>query len=307
MNISRLLPIIKEAASSHVTTCSSMQDWFAHHKAYTKDIGDSLARAMIGGAYFRQVSFAFASAYQSALENMFDLDQSVMGALCHNEKGVKKPREMQTRIYEARGELQLDAKKGFVSGGIDAQTLFVSAVDQRPSGDGKIVLLQLNNTNNALKLEALSPLPFVPELSHAKFLYEGLSIKQDCILEGDGYSDYIKPFRTEEDLHILAALCGQRIAIAFEFKQQPFVEQGIAIAIALLGLQTADRSAPSTHLALAGIKQQLHTLFEQHDQTLEAHLPEFARAWKRDKALLSLAETAQKIRSQTAWHFYTQD
>jgi len=278
-----------------------MQDWLAKHQSFTSKYDDSLVRAFVAGAHFRQVSFAFASAYQSALENMFDLDRDAIAALCHNEKGVKKPREMQTWVYEQNGQLMLDSYKSFASGGTDAKTIFVSAVDQRPDANGDIVLVKLNNEDNRLGLEPLPPLPFVPELAHAKLKQTGIRIQREDILVGDAFSTYVKPFRTEEDLHILAALCGQRLSIALELDQTQLAEQYIASAHAILFMQKSDRSAPSTHLTLSGIKQQLTRTFEQQDKLLEDQLPSFAKTWKRDSALLSLAESAQKVRTQKAW------
>jgi len=300
MNISTLLSTLRTTATTPFVQCSSMQDWFVQHQKATNNLDDSLVRALIAGATFDQVSFAFASAYQSALEHMFGLSRTTMGALCHNEKGVKKPREMQSSVNEYNGVLQLDAQKGFVSGGVDAQVLFVSAIDRRPVADGQIIIVQLDNTNNQYGLEALPALPFVPELSHAKFFQQGAVISETQVLSGDGYSDYVKPFRTEEDLHILAALLGQRLRLAME-DDPPFVTQFIALAQSLIGLQNEDRNAPALHLCLAGLKRTMLNVFEEHDKTLKHSCPKYYSAWLRDKQLLSIAAQAQDMRTQRAW------
>ena len=59
---------------------------------------------------------------------------------------------------------------------------------------------------------------FVPEVPHAQLQFENLKVKEAEILPGDGYDQYVKPFRTVEDIHVQAAVLsylmreGQRLS-----------------------------------------------------------------------------------------------
>ena len=59
---------------------------------------------------------------------------------------------------------------------------------------------------------------FVPEVPHAQLRFENLRIRESDILPGDGYDQYVKPFRTVEDIHVQAAVLsylmreGQRLS-----------------------------------------------------------------------------------------------
>jgi acyl-CoA dehydrogenase len=288
------------------SSCSGMEAWFLDHQRLCADATNSLVRATLGGARFRQLSFAFASAYQSALENMFGTERFQQGALCHNEKGVKKPREMTTRITsDAEGNAVVSGHKGFVSGGANANKLYVSAVDTR-DGSGKIKMLQLEPGMKGLTLSAGSSLPFLPELDHAKLTLEGVVLADENILKDDGYTDYVKPFRTEEDLHILAALLGQRLNIAIALRQTNFIEQALTLISALKTAYDADRSSELAHLTLADIKQQCIALFNEQDKFLqqETSMHSYLKAWERDRALLAIAESAQQARTKKARAYF---
>src|SRR5258706_8333879 len=59
---------------------------------------------------------------------------------------------------------------------------------------------------------------FVPEVPHAQLQFANLQVDESAILPGDGYDQYVKPFRTVEDIHVQAAVLsylmreGQRLA-----------------------------------------------------------------------------------------------
>ena len=64
----------------------------------------------------------------------------------------------------------------------------------------------------------MTGLPFVPEISHGTVAFSDVPVDSGSILPGDGYSEYIKPFRTIEDLHVFAAILGFIFRIACLFR-----------------------------------------------------------------------------------------
>lgn len=287
-----------------------MTGWFEHHHLATSDVQSSINRAVVGGFCFRQTSFAFASAYQSAMESMFKLERQSIAALCHTEKGVRKPRDMQTAISTHNGKMVVNGAKSFVSGGADAQTLFVSALDRREgmnSEQAAVRIIRMEANRKGIEAKALPTLPFVPELSHAALALSQVTISEEDILDGDGYVDFIKPFRTEEDIHILAALSGQRLRIALDQKQLNIATRLISLISGIQSLETASRNSACCHLQLAGIKASFEDIVALQAPFIAESLPIFHSAWERDKALLSIAEQAQAIRTERAWHHFLGD
>lgn len=288
----------------------SMTDWFERHQCVTNELKNSIDKALLGGFCFRQTSFAFASAYQSAMESMFRLDGKAIAALCHTEKGVKKPREMQTTLTCHKGKTVLNGSKSFVSGGTDAEVLFISAVDLRETTNAEqahVRIVKLDAKRTGINAKALPTLPFVPELSHAALALNQVTLSDEDIVDGDGYKDMIKPFRSEEDIHILAALTAQRLRVALDQKQTDIAVRLLSLVSSIKGLETADRSAPSCHLQLAGVKASFEDIVALQEPLITQSMPAFQAAWRRDKALLSIAEKAQSIRTQHAWDYFLSD
>ncbi|HVL02548.1 MAG TPA: hypothetical protein VM553_22160, partial [Dongiaceae bacterium] len=121
-------------------------------------------------------------------------------------------------------------------------------------------------------------------------------------LPGDGYRDYVKPFRTVEDIHVSGAILGFLLRIA---RAHHWPAASVETLLALIGLhqwlaaQPAD--AVSTHLALAGARRQ----WDDWLQSVQPHWAlcpsELAQAWQRDSALFNVAAKARAQRTQTAW------
>jgi acyl-CoA dehydrogenase len=334
MSTSNLQSLRKHLNQAYLPPASfeDMSTWFQAHQTLTASIENSIERSIISGLNCAQLSFVFSGAYQSAMECMFSAERNKIAAFCHTERGVLKPRDMQTRFARASGSgsgsgsettLETDTfscsgTKHFVSGGQQAQSLFVSAIAE----DGLTVkVLKLDPTQEGVHIEPAAALPFLPELSHGTLSLNKAQCRATDIMEGDGYSNYIKPFRTCEDLHILAGIGAYRLKLAWQqlalTKEQPSSgqlapveckQENQALVQSLLhqlfsihALSQQPFNDPLMHLALADTKQKLEAALTRHDKTFAQELPEVFVLWERDKALLLLADKAQKTRTISAW------
>jgi hypothetical protein len=99
-----------------------------------------------------------------------------------------------------------------------------------------------------------------------------------------------------------AALSGYLIGVA---RRQMFprelVETLIAIAVSVRALAAADRAAPSTHLALAGVLDLLMRAGSDVDTHWNRAGGEEWERWKRDRSLLRVAGAARIARTARAW------
>src|SRR5690606_29810859 len=149
-------------------------------------------------------------------------------------------------------------------------------------------------------IEPLPPAPFVPEIPHAKVRFEG--VRDFEALEGDGWADYVRPFRTVEDMHVHAAALAWLAASARRHDwPREIVERALAVLLSLRELSLADPSSADAHLALGGAIALSRALVAELEPLWD-RAPEQERArWRRDRALLDVAGKARAQRLERAW------
>ena len=149
---------------------------------------------------------------------------------------------------------------------------------------------------------------FVPEVPHARLQFEDLKVRESELLPGDGYADYVKPFRTVEDIHVQAAVLaylmreGQRLSWP-----QNWLERLSALLAALGKIADMPASHAETHIALAGALAIGAGLIGETEAFWEKTADPAADRWQRDKELLKVAGSAREQRTKRAWEALRQD
>ena len=251
--------------------------------------------AVLGGRAMATPGLAFLVGYQAALRVLWPSAPASLGALCATERRSVRAAHMQTRL----DELRLTGSKDFVTAGLEAEWLLVAA---RSEGQGEAPRLKLAVVypgEPGVTLEPLPALPLMPEIGHARLRLRQTSCE---LLAGDGWDAYVKPFRSLEDLYVLAAL----VAWLYGVGQASGWPQDLQLR--LLGLlggcaegsrQCADSAA--CHLLLGGLFAQFQSLREDLDKALSGGPVQWAQLWQRDQGVLALAAAAREKRLQKAW------
>jgi hypothetical protein len=145
----------------------------------------------------------------------------------------------------------------------------------------------------------LSSAAFVPEIAHARVTLDGAPGE---VLPGDGYADYVKPFRTVEDIHVHAALVGYWFGVVRSHRFAHALAERLAMtAAALVALGAEDARAPATHVALGGVlAASAEQVAELEAEWAGAPDEEWQR-WQRDRAILRVASKARGERLARAW------
>lgn len=279
----------------------TLRAWWEATATERAEPATTIDRALLGGALADRMGFAFANGYSEALRALVPGLEGV-AALCATEEGGNRPRAIRTVLAPlADGRYVVRGRKKWATAADHAATLLVVASVGEVDGKNRLRVVRVPTNADGVKLVASSA-PFVPEIPHAEVELDGVEIADADILPGDGYDDYLKPFRTVEDLHVHAALAGYLIGVARRhgLGREP-IEAMIAIAVAVRALAAADRAAPSTHLALAG----LIDLVTRAAGDIEVRWSklggdEHAR-WLRDRSLLRVASAARVARTGRAW------
>lgn len=251
---------------------------------------ESGARAAAGGFAADRLGWAFASGYQAALRRLVPgLDGKV--ALCATEAEGNRPRHIETRLEDGR----VTGTKSFVTLGTAADRLLVVATDGvDAAGRNRLKVVVVSADAPGVTVRAQPELPFVPEIDHATLVLEGAPGE---VLPGDGYADYVKPFRTVEDLHVHAALYGWLIQIGRRAGwADELLEGAFTLLTATVGLCGADPSSVGVHRALGGILDGTLDLLEATEPAWAAVDEETRGRWARDQPLLRVAGSARAAR-----------
>jgi hypothetical protein len=149
--------------------------------------------------------------------------------------------------------------------------------------------------------------PFVPEIPHAEVELAGVEVSADDILPGDGYDDYLKPFRTVEDVHVHAALIGYLIGVARRRRfARETIEQLASLAASVHTLAHADPKAAATHVTLAGLIAEATRVVAAVEAAWSGAPDDEWTRWQRDRVLLQVAGKARASRRERAWEAFSE-
>jgi len=274
--------------------------WWKDQKARTATFDAPIDRAIIGALSVDRVAWAFAGGYLAALQHMIpSLGKDGFASLAATEEGGAHPRAIRTTFD---GEVVRGHKRWVTVPGEASSPSFFFVVAQLPGAhsDGRPQLVLTRVRSDAAKLTIeQSHAPFVPELVHAELKLDGVKAEA---LPGDGYADYLKPFRTIEDLHVHGAMAALVLALSRRIDApKPPRERLLATLVVIRELALADPKSPAVHLALGGVINSVADAIRELEpafQSLEA--PTLA-AWERDRVLFTVAGKARAARLESAW------
>ncbi|HEU4726617.1 MAG TPA: acyl-CoA dehydrogenase family protein, partial [Kofleriaceae bacterium] len=259
----------------------------ASWEALREPAGTTVERAVIGGARADRVGHAFAIGYSAALEALVGEGSA---ALCVTEEGGAHPRAIQTRLEAGR----VTGAKKWTTLADRARYLLVAACEGADAdGRPRLRIVRVRADAPGVRIEPSSA-AFVPEIAHARVTLDGVPGE---VLAGDGYADYIKPFRTIEDIHVHAAIVGYLIGAArLHGFAHGLIERLAMVASALVALGAADAKAPATHIALAGVLATSHAIVADLEAAWAAAPGDEWTRWLRDRPLLQVASRARSER-----------
>jgi hypothetical protein len=275
------------------------------HRAIAREHVDPIHQAIIGGFVADRVGWAFASGYQAALRALFpDAPGDRICALCVTEEDGNSPKAIKSSLKKNSDGWILNGAKRWTTLGPEGALFFVAARDEaasekRPS----IRIARIDSTAPGLKIEGMPATKFVPEVPHARLQFENLKVKEAEILRGDGYDEYVKPFRTVEDIHVQAAVLSYLMREGQRLSWPPGWLERLSALIAALGkLSDMPAAHAETHIALAGaLAIGAGLIGETEEFWLKSASDPAALRWQRDKELLKVAGQARDLRTQRAW------
>jgi len=293
------------ASQAVAAPCESVAEWWRRHRTIALEHADPIHQAIVGGFVADRVGWAFASGYQAALRALFpDAPADRLCAFCVTEADGNSPKAIRSSLTKSGDAWRLDGAKRWTTLGPEGALFFVAARDEAASAARPAIkLVKVPSGAPGLKIETMPATRFVPEVPHARLQFENLAVQDADILPGDGYDEYVKPFRTIEDIHVQAAVLsylmreGQRLGWP-----QDWLERLSALIAALGKLSDMPASHAETHIALSGaLAIGTGLIGETETFWLKSAADPAARRWQRDKDLLKVAGQAREQRTQRAW------
>lgn len=292
-------------STAQATPCEIVSEWWPRYRSIAAEYPATIRQAIAGGLAADRVGWAFASGYQAALHALFpDAPDDRICALCVTEADGNSPKAIRSSLRRSGDGWILNGSKRWTTLGPDGSLFFVAARDEAASVDRPAIkVIKVLSGSPGLSIQAMPQTKFVPEVPHAQLKFENLKIVDTAILPGDGYTKYVKPFRTVEDIHVNAAIVSYltREAHRLEWPKH-WSERAAALLASLQELSRASPSAPETHVTLAGALAIGGGLIAETDAFWEdASSDPAAGRWKRDRELLKVAGGIRAQRTKRAW------
>ncbi|MBC7803921.1 MAG: acyl-CoA dehydrogenase family protein [Candidatus Parcubacteria bacterium] len=293
------------ASKAAASPCESVAQWWPRHRAIAGEHFDPIHQAIVGGFVADRVGWAFASGYQAALHAMFpDAPAGRICALCVTEADGNSPKAIKSMLTRSGDGWTLEGSKRWTTLGPEGALFFVAARDEAASRErASIRIARVDSTAKGLNIEKMPATKFVPEIPHAQLQFKDLKIDESAILPGDGYEQFVKPFRTVEDIHVQAAVLsylmreGQRLSWP-----EHWLERLSALLAGLGKLSDMPASHPETHIALSGALAIGGGLIGETEEFWKRSGSDpAALRWWRDRELLKVAASAREQRTRRAW------
>ena len=274
-----------------VLPCAGLAEWYAHIEAQAH--GLPLEQAFYGGRVAATPGRAFLAGYQAALRALWPEAPAGLGAFCTTENRKLRPAEMETRIRNSH----VTGSKDFVTAGSEAFWLLVSAREEDEGEPPRLGMYAVQVDCEGVHLAAGQPLPVIPDIPHARVRLEQA---RGIRLNGDGWNDYVVPFRSFEDLYVLVALSAWLYGVGLHLGwPDKLVLRLLALIASAAEVARQLPHDPASHVLLAGLIEQFDSLQPELDGAFGAD-DELGAAWRRDRALLGIAREAKARRLQKA-------
>jgi acyl-CoA dehydrogenase len=267
----------------------------------------TVEQAALAGLHAEGMGWAFAAGYEAALARLDPqgMRGAVLAALCATEEGGGHPRAIRTALAPRDCGFTLSGQKSWVTLGDAADVLLVVAsVGADGRGRNRLRVARVPARREGVAVHETPGLPFVPEIAHARATFEEVAVHPGELLPGDGYDDALKPFRTLEDVHVMAAVLGWAIGVgrASDWPRS-WMDEALALVVTLRAVSDEPPLAPETHVVLAGALALTRRLLEGASWS---QCEEGVRSrWERDRPLLEVASRVRAARLEAAWRTMT--
>ncbi|WP_280487801.1 acyl-CoA dehydrogenase family protein, partial [Nocardia farcinica] len=238
----------------------SVTEAWERHRDVARRFTDTVDVAVAGGFAADRLGYAFLSGYQAAVAALLpELPRDRPLALAATEEGGGHPAAIRTTATERADGWSVSGTKTFATlGSLARRLVVITSVGAGADGRNRLRAMLVDATAPGVHVTDRPALAFAPEIPHATVTFTDTPA---TALPGDGYADVLKPFRTVEDIHVIAAAAGWLVRVAREAGWPPPVRQRLLATVAALrGLGAVRPDSPGVHVALGGVLDEFERL-----------------------------------------------
>ncbi|MDE2850291.1 MAG: acyl-CoA dehydrogenase family protein [Acidobacteriota bacterium] len=274
---------------------------------------DHFAHGLLGGFVADRPAWAMVAGHQAAVRRLAwerggrDLvpDGGIV-AFCASEEGGAHPRAVHSSLRKMPdGGFRLDGQKRWATLAPSAAALLVIASVGRDGDRNRLRALCVPADRRGIRISPMDlgdRKPSNPEVRHAVVDLTDVPVATGEVMDGDGYTDAIKPFRTIEDLYIGAATTAYNLALARRSGWPEAAVEDLLLLLAAAGaLAFGPLDEPAAHLGVAALSRATARVRGDHAEHWALVDEAAAAAWRRAAGGGGVAARAKELRRQGAW------
>ena len=274
---------------------------------------DHFAHGLLGGFVADRPAWAMVAGHQAAVRRLawerggLDiLPEGGIVAFCASEKGGAHPRAVRASLRQApEGGFRLDGRKRWATLAPSAAALLVIASVGRDGDRNRLRALCVPSDRRGIGIAPMDlgdRTPAHAEVRHAVVDLDAVPVAAGEVMDGDGYADAIKPFRTIEDLYIGAATTAYNLALARRSGwPEAAVEDLLLLLVAAGALAFGPLHEPAAHLGVAALARATARVRADQEEHWDLVDEAEAAAWRRAAAGGGVAARAKELRRRGAW------
>lgn len=288
----------------------SVDAWWGVFRADRRDWALPIDQAIFGGVTADRVGYAFAAGYQAALQRLDpSLPMDVLACLSVTEEGGGHPQAIRTTLTPAGDGTWLlrGSKKWATLSAHGSVALVAASVGGDDQGRNRLRLARVDLAAPGVQVEPMPETDFVPEITHGRLHFDGVRVAAGDVLAGDGYTEYVKPFRTIEDIYVGAAVMTYLAGIALRYDwPREYVGDVLHLLVAARAMGFTDPRSAAVHVALEGWLVARQKLMERATPFWDLVDVAERMRWQRDRPLTTVAERVRGLRTESAWRRITE-
>lgn len=306
--------LLSKDSVTEVSSYHTFNEWKDAFFRNSKKWKSAVDRSIAGGYIANSAAYAFWAGLQSGLQSLFiDLPANCAAAFCVTEASGNHPRDIKSTIRNSGKASKtnacwlLNGEKHYISGAFEAD-LFIVAASEGINSIGKncLRMILVDSKSPGLSVNLMSNLKILPEVRHGIVCFNNVEVTEDKILPSDAYTDYIRPFRTVEDLFVIIAVLGYlcRLSRVYDWPKS-FSEKIISLIVCERTLCVSDPAAAWVHIALGGLLEDIIKFFKELEPCWKMTDEKVRSCWERDIAIMNIASEARAKRLEKAWKYYS--
>ncbi|MBI4510407.1 MAG: acyl-CoA dehydrogenase family protein [Deltaproteobacteria bacterium] len=282
----------------------SLLDWWGAREEQAAGSTSPFELAAMGGFQADRLGFAFAAGYHAALRALVpSLPHGVIASLCATEAQGAHPRAIRTQFTPLGGDVIIRGEKRWATCAALAEVLvIIGTTGTDDQGRNRLNAALVDARAPGVEILPMATPPFAPEIPHAVVRLQDVRIPLGQVLAGDGYDDFLKPFRTVEDLYVMTGLAGYLLGVSSRRGWPAPIKEEL-IATLWLARALAEESPRSAwvHIGLAGLIAGITRLIPSIEEIWRSSPDQELDRWERDKLILGVAGNAREKRREAAW------